>query len=62
MLVVPRPSGACTGPEIANAGGSMLSANFVPAVTLPEVPVIVKLLVPSGVELLEMSVRIVCSF
>jgi hypothetical protein len=44
---------------MTNAGESTLSANFVLAVTLPELPVIVKLLVPSGVELLVMSVRIV---
>jgi hypothetical protein len=47
------------GPEMTNAGASTLSANFVLALTLPEVPVIVKLLVPRGVELLVISVRVV---
>ena len=59
MLVVPCPRAACTGPEITNVGGSTLRANVVLTATLPEVPVIVKFLVSKGVELLEMSVRIV---
>jgi len=59
VLVVPCPRGACIGPEIANAGGSTLRVNVVLAVTLPEVPVIFKVLVSKGTELLEMSVRMV---
>jgi hypothetical protein len=61
VRVVPCPRGACTGPEIANVGASTLTVNVLVAVTLPEVPVMVKFLVPKGVELLEMSVRIVSS-
>lgn len=56
MLLVPCPRAACTGPRIANVGGSTLKVNLVLAVTLPEVPVMVNVLIPIGVELLEMSV------
>ena len=59
MLVVPCPRATFSGPDIANAGGSTLRVKVVFLVTLPEVPVIVKFLVSKGVELLEMSVRVV---
>jgi hypothetical protein len=59
VLVVPCPRGTFAGPEITNVGGSTLRVNVVVAVTLPEVPVIVKFLVSKGVELLEISVNIV---
>lgn len=50
---------ACPGPTIENVGGSTLRGSVSVDVTLPEVAVIVRFLMPRGVELLETSVRTV---
>jgi hypothetical protein len=56
-LVVPWPMPTFGGPKIEMESGDMVKENVVEAVTFPDVPVMVKTVVPNATELLDVRVK-----